>query len=120
MDIQRFKQRLLELDRDLSARTQRETARGRAQSTDAKGDFGDASFADEAASLEFTEAELDSKMVSQVRDALRRIEAGTFGQCIVDGEPIEPKRLEASPWTPYCLKHQEQAEAAAPPRSKTL
>jgi RNA polymerase-binding transcription factor DksA len=46
-----------------------------------------------------------------VRDALRRIEAGTFVTCTVDGGPIEPQRLEASPWVPYCLKHQEQLEA---------
>jgi len=29
----------------------------------------------------------------------------------VDGEPIDEKRLEAMPWTPYCLKHQQLREA---------
>ena len=53
--------------------------------------------------------------LEHIRDALQRIEDGTFGRCVVDGEPIEKKRLEAVPWTPYCLKHQEQLEAPSRP-----
>jgi DnaK suppressor protein len=68
----------------------------------------------------FSEAELDSTNLQQMRDALRRIDEGTFGRCIVDGEPIEEKRLEAVPWTPYCLKHQEALEAVSPPTTPTL
>jgi RNA polymerase-binding transcription factor DksA len=29
---------------------------------------------------------------------LRRIENGTYGQCLIDGGPIDPKRLDAVPW----------------------
>ena len=58
---------------------------------------------------------------SSVRcDALKRIDDGTFGTCVVDGGPIEEARLEAVPWTPYCLKHQQMREASAPPRTPTL
>lgn len=32
----------------------------------------------------------------------------------------EESRLEAVPWTPYCLKHAQRREAAAPPRTPTL
>jgi DnaK suppressor protein len=55
-----------------------------------------------------------------VRVALRRIEAGTYGRCIVDGEPIDEKRLEALPWTPYCLKHQTELEERAGTRTPSL
>jgi RNA polymerase-binding transcription factor len=55
-----------------------------------------------------------------VRDALQRIEDGTFGKCIVDGGPIEEKRLEAIPWTPYCLKHERQNELSEPLETPSL
>ena len=48
-----------------------------------------------------------------MRAALRRIEDGTYGRCVVDGEPIDQPRLEAVPWTPYCLKHQSELEERA-------
>jgi RNA polymerase-binding transcription factor len=120
MNVQEFKRRLLELETQLSARTERRHQAARAQVPDSPGDVGDLSVADEGESEAFTEAELDATVLQQVRDALRRIEKGTFGRCVVDGGPIEPKRLEAVPWTPYCLKHQRLLEAASRPRTPTL
>jgi DnaK suppressor protein len=120
MNVQEFERRLLELETQLSARVERGRSAARAQVLDAPGDIGDASVADEGASEAFTESELDATVLQQVRDALRRIEEGTFGRCVVDGGPIEPKRLEAVPWTPYCLKHQQLLEAASRPRTPTL
>jgi DnaK suppressor protein len=113
MNIQEYKSRLLDLETRLSARTARERERARGQVMDSPGDIGDASVADVAESQDFTEAELDATTLQQVRDALQRIDDGTFGRCVVDGGPIEPKRLEAVPWTPYCLKHQTLLEAAS-------
>ena len=120
MNQLQYKQRLLDLERDLAARTARETNLGREQSNQGVADVGDAGVAEEDASADFNEAELDSTVLSLVRDALRRIEAGTFGLCVVDGQPIEPKRLESSPWVPYCLKHQTLLEAAARHRFPTM
>lgn len=39
---------------------------------------------------------------SQIKKALARIEAGTYGQCVVCGEMIDGMRLEAYPHTPFC------------------
>ena len=115
MNVQDYKRRLLDLEKRLTARVARTQDRAREQVLDSAGDVGDASIADEAESEDFTEAELDAAVLQQVRGALERIDAGTFGRCIVDGGPIEPKRLEAVPWTPYCLKHQGLLEAASRP-----
>lgn len=111
MNTERYKQQLLELEQELTTRTRRETSAGRDQRTDDVGDLGDASVAEEAASAAFTAAELDSGRLQEVRDALRRIEDGRFGKCLVDGEPIETKRLDAAPWSAYCLKHQAERDA---------
>jgi DnaK suppressor protein len=113
VNIEHYRQRLLELEKQLSARAGRESALGRDQTADSSRDAGDASVADEAASEDFTEVAMDSTIVQQVRDALQRIDDGTFGKCVVDGGPIEPQRLEAVPWTQYCLKHQTILEGSA-------
>ena len=117
MDVQNYKRRLQDLERRFSGRATRAEEDARGQMQDEPGDAADASLADHAVSEEFTEAELDANVLQQVRDALRRIEDGTFGRCIVDGEPIEEKRLDAIPWAPYCRKHQEQLEPPSPPKA---
>jgi DnaK suppressor protein len=116
MDVNAYRQRLIKLEARLSKRLNREVSYGREQLIDTAADAGDSSVADESESEDFTEAELDGSTLQQVRDALQRIEDGTYGRCIVDGQPIEPKRLQAIPWTPYCAKHQNMREAASKPR----
>jgi DnaK suppressor protein len=120
MNVQHYKDRLLELEKTLSARTGRAVADGRETLIDSARDVGDDSVADELASEAFAEADRDSTVLKQVREALARIEDGTYGRCIVDGGPIEEKRLEALPWTPYCLKHEQLLEAPSASKSTTL
>lgn len=120
MNIQHYKQRLIDLEKTLSARIRQKTDHGREEFIDSAHDVGDASVADEVASAEFTEAERNTEVLQQVRDALGRVEDGTFGTCVVDGGPIEERRLDAVPWTPYCLKHAERREVAASSRTPTL
>src|SRR5262245_36694972 len=120
MDINPYKQRLLELETRLSARAARERDAARGQVLDTAGDAGDASVVDEGQSEDFAEGELDAAVLQQVRVALKRIDDGTYGRCVVDGGPIEPQRLEAEPWTPYCLKHQTQLEQAAQQKTPTM
>ena len=46
-----------------------------------------------------------------VRQALDRLQDGTFGECQNCSETIGTKRLEALPWTPYCITCQEKVES---------
>jgi len=43
--------------------------------------------------------------LAQIEAALVRIDAGSYGICQVCGGPIAEGRLEARPWTPYCIRH---------------
>ncbi|MDQ0821071.1 MULTISPECIES: TraR/DksA C4-type zinc finger protein [unclassified Arthrobacter] len=43
--------------------------------------------------------------LAQIDAALARIDAGHFGICEVCGEEIAEGRLEARPWTAYCIGH---------------
>jgi DnaK suppressor protein len=51
---------------------------------------------------------LESATLEQVEDALKRMDNGTYGKCVVCGRPIPDARLEAIPWTPYCIEDQEK------------
>lgn len=52
----------------------------------------------------------ESNLLRNVRAALARIEDGSYGTCLHCDEEIKPKRLEAVPWTPYCIRCQEAAD----------
>ena len=88
--------------------------------SDKPGDWSDASVRDEEKDGQFNQADIDLTTLHQVQDALKRMEEGTFGKCLVDGGPIEEKRLRAIPWTPYCLKHERLQEKERPRRMPTL
>jgi DnaK suppressor protein len=51
--------------------------------------------------------ERDSSRLLEVRAALRRIDAGTFGSCVECEVTINPKRLAAIPWASSCIVCQE-------------
>lgn len=49
-------------------------------------------------------------LLTEVQAALKRIQDGTYGRCVVCGQPISEKRLEAIPWAARCVKDEEQLE----------
>ena len=119
MNIDAYRRQLVELERDLVGRLVEEVETAR-DARDDQADFGDLALVDELKEEFFALAETDSAMLALVRAALRRIEGGTYGKCLVDDQPIEAKRLESVPWTPYCLKHQSEIEARARLRTPSL
>ena len=46
-----------------------------------------------------------------IRDALQKIDDGTYGTCEVCGKPISPERLTAIPWARLCIDDQRKADA---------
>jgi DnaK suppressor protein len=120
VDVKPYQQRLIDVEASLLSRTTRDVTTRREQSIGTAADAGDASVADESDSEDFTQAELDATILRQVHDAVRRIENGTYGQCLIDGGPIDPKRLDAVPWAPYCIRHQKLLDAASRPHPNAL
>lgn len=51
-----------------------------------------------------------SNLLRSVRGALARIADGSYGICLHCEEEIKPKRLDAVPWTKYCIRCQEAAD----------
>lgn len=110
LDLGHFRSRLIDLEKELTRRLGQEIE-GARSSGDEQFDAGDLARVDEIKEGYFRLADTDSAILAEVRAALRRLDQGTYGTCGVDGEPIDPKRLESVPWTPYCVKHQLELEA---------
>jgi RNA polymerase-binding protein DksA len=49
-------------------------------------------------------------LIEEVEAALGRIEAGTFGTCVVCGKPIGEERLEAVPYATLCIDDKRALE----------
>jgi len=52
----------------------------------------------------------ESSLLRQVKGALARVADGSYGICMHCEEEIKPKRLDAVPWTKYCIACQEAAD----------
>ncbi|MGH9715195.1 MAG: TraR/DksA family transcriptional regulator [Candidatus Acidiferrales bacterium] len=59
----------------------------------------------------FGQTHNDRALLQLVDDALRRIKEESFGQCISCEQELQQKRLEAVPWTRYCIACQEKQES---------
>ncbi|MGD9632631.1 MAG: TraR/DksA family transcriptional regulator [Pirellulales bacterium] len=64
------------------------------------GDMGTEEFLQE---LNATLLDNQQYLVDEARAALRRIDAGTFGKCETCGKPVAKARLEAMPFTRFCV-----------------
>jgi len=52
----------------------------------------------------------ERKLIKKIREALQRLEDGTFGICEECGEEISEERLMARPVTTLCIKCKEKQE----------
>jgi RNA polymerase-binding transcription factor DksA len=115
VDVNAYRERLVELEASLSKHLKRDLDSGREQLVDTAADAGDQSIADESESEDFTEAELDTTTLQQVQAALHRIQNGTYGQCLIDGGQL----IRSA--TTQCrarrsTRHQKLLEAASSPK----
>ncbi len=52
----------------------------------------------------------ERKLVAKVKEAIERIDDGSYGECEVCGEKISEKRLEARPVTTFCIECKTEEE----------
>lgn len=56
----------------------------------------------------------EQDVLFEIDEAIRRIEAGTYGICEMTEEPINIERLEALPYVRYSIKAQSELEKGRP------
>jgi len=50
------------------------------------------------------------EMLVRVRRAIKRMDSGEYGWCVICDEPIDPRRLEVDPPIETCIRCAERAE----------
>lgn len=58
----------------------------------------------------YTQGTNGASQLALVNQAIERIHDGTYGDCVRCEREIGLKRLEALPWTPFCIECQEKIE----------
>ncbi|WP_236656884.1 TraR/DksA family transcriptional regulator [Acidisarcina polymorpha] len=108
--VRQFEDKLLRQQADLQRAMLSAVEQGRETSTDDTQDVADQAVASYQKELLFSQGTNGHVQLTLVRAALDRLSDGTFGECLQCGETIGIKRLEALPWTPYCINCQEKIE----------
>ena len=110
-DLDKYRKKLLQLKSQI--RNDVDGVLGNAFNGDqgSQGDEGDlgSENADQALALNLTEN--DTQTLRMIDSALRRIEEGTYGVCVGSGARIPKARLDAIPYTPYCVAFAEKVES---------
>ncbi len=111
-DIQKFKDRLIEMRRKLTHSLEGATAEVKTPDSATgysqhQADQGTDDF-DRIISLELTDSEY--RMLKQINRALEKIDEETYGICDVTSEEIPIKRLEAVPYATMTVQAQDKSE----------
>lgn len=105
-----FKKRLEERQQSLRKTVSRTEEDGRIADQDSAQDIADRAASSYTKEFLFSQSNNDRQLLQMVESALLRIREGSFGECINCGNEINPKRLEAVPWTRFCIACQEKKE----------
>jgi DnaK suppressor protein len=107
---QYFEQRLRQRQQELEKAVANTVEQALSSNPDDTRDVADQAVAGYQKELLFTQGSVRSSQLRLVRQALARLSEGGFGDCVRCYQPIGAKRIEALPWTPYCINCQELIE----------
>ena len=105
-----FKKRLEDRQRELRLNVSRTAQDGREADLETEQDVADRAANSYTKEFLFSQSSNERQILQMVDGALVRIRDGSFGECIACGDEINPKRLEAVPWTRHCIECQEKLE----------
>ena len=108
--IESFKKRLEERQQLLRKTVSRTVQDGRSADEEAAQDIADKAANSYTKEFLFHQSTSERQLLQLVEEALTRIREGSFGECVNCGNEVNSKRLEAVPWTRYCIACQEKAE----------
>jgi DnaK suppressor protein len=104
-----FKDKLLQKQLSLTNMVQRTEGYGREKDQNIQ-DVADMAVESYTKEFMFGKSSGDRHILQLIREALDRIKDKSYGVCVNCENPIQPKRLEAVPWTRLCLQCQDLLE----------
>jgi len=108
--LDQFKKRLETRQHELRRLVVRNVQDGRAADEQAAQDIADKAANSYTKEFLFHQSHNDRQLLQLVEEALNRIREGSYGECVNCGNELNAKRLEAVPWTRYCINCQEKVE----------
>ena len=108
--IEYFRKRLETRQQELRRTVTRNQQDGRSADEDTAQDIADRAASSYTKEFLFSQSNNDRQLLQMVESALDRMREGSFGECISCGKEINPKRLDAVPWTRHCIECQEKME----------
>ena len=106
--LEQFRKQLEQRQQELRRVVSRTQEDGRIADAEAAQDIADRAANSYTKEFLFAQSNNDRQLLGMVEMALSRIREGSFGECINCGSEINAKRLEAVPWTRYCIECQEK------------
>jgi len=101
-------QKLLEAKRaELLTRVQAARAKEKAGRSETAPDLGDRAISSMNRDLSYRLTTGERDILKRIDDALDRIEAETYGECLNCGKKVQLGRLNAVPWARHCINCQE-------------
>jgi DnaK suppressor protein len=107
---QQFEDALRKKQTELLISYERDKAAGNAQPDDGIQDLADKAASAYSKELNFSLSDAERNTLMQVDEAFARMKEGTYGVCTNCGSTIGEKRLQAVPWTPFCIDCAELQE----------
>ena len=114
-----FRKQLEERQQDLRKIVARTEQDGRDADVGTAQDIADRAANSYTKEFLFHQSNNERQLLQMVEVALARMREGVFGECINCGNDINAKRLEAVPWTRYCIACQEKLEQGLLEESST-
>jgi DnaK suppressor protein len=108
--LEYYKKKLATRREELARAILRTEQEGREADDDPTVDLADKAANSYTKEFLFGQTHNDRSLLALVDDALARIKENGFGECISCHEELQQKRLEAVPWTRYCITCQEKKE----------
>lgn len=108
--LEYYKKKLAARREELARAIARTEQEGREADEDPTVDLADKAANSYTKEFLFGQTHNDWSTLKLVDEALKRIEEGTFGECVACHQELQQKRLEAVPWTRHCIPCQEKKE----------
>ena len=103
--LEYFRERLRDKRLSLTHMVHRTEGYGREKEPDIQ-DMADMAVESYTKEFMFGKSSGDRAILQLIEEALVRIEDRSYGNCVHCENPIQPKRLEAVPWTRHCIECQ--------------
>jgi len=109
-ESEKYRRALVEKKAEISQEMLKNKDAGQENAEEITQDIADKATSSYTKEFLFSLSDGERVLHQQIDQALLRIEDGAYGLCTHCGNVIPEKRLDAVPWTPYCMECMELAE----------